>query len=217
MKYPLTDTAKEAAKCLVDGWDSGIIEQQLVLIISHYAGGFDVFIHEGHHGDFETPPLPSFLELSHFGLINVQRLIREHDENWEILLLQELRNAVRNDFEVSEYFLTMNAVGTVVQGNLTMHAGSVFQSAATNTGTIQQSNEQLADALTMILGQEFLQTQSQLIEAIEQLRISAEAEKPSRSGRVILELGRCLSHGANAAQVLPAIAAISSALAQAIP
>lgn len=217
MKYPLTDSAKEAAKCLVTGWDSGILEQQFLVMISRYAAGSDTFIHEGSHGDFDIPPLPSLLELSHFGLINVQRFLKQHaDENWEILLLQELRNSVNSDFEVSEYFLTMNAVGTVVQGNLTMHAGSVLQSAATNTGIIQQSNEQLADALTTVLGREYLQTQSQLLEAIEQLRASAEVEKPSRLGSILLELGRCLSHGANAAQVIPAVTAVSSALAQVI-
>lgn len=217
MKYPLTDTAKEAAKALVAGWDAGTIEQQFVVIISRYASGFDVFLHEGGQRDFKLPPLPSLLELAHFGLITVQRVLTGHSsENWEILLLQELRNAVESDFDVSEYFLTMNAVGTVVQGNLTLHAGSVFQSAATNTGAIQQSNEQLADTLTMQLGRDFLQTQKQLREAIDQLREAAEGEKPSRLGSVLLELGRCLSHGANAAQVIPAITAVSSALAQLI-
>jgi len=38
---------------------------------------------------------------------------------WGILLLQELINAVENDFEVSHYFLTMNAVGNIIINSIT--------------------------------------------------------------------------------------------------
>ncbi len=81
--------------------------------------------------------------------------------------MQALRNAVENDFEVSDYFLAMNAVGTIVQGNLTLHPGAVMQSAASNTGSITQTNEQIADALTAALGEQFLQSQERVRQAVD--------------------------------------------------
>jgi hypothetical protein len=126
-------------------------------------------------------------------------------EMYHILLMEELRNAVANDFEVSDYFLTFNAVGNIIY----MKGGilSNIQGAASYFGNISQriSNPELADQLIAILGQQTLQTDHNLAEAIRELSVSIESERQSKVGKVISELGRCLQHGANVTMVVQAI------------
>ncbi len=213
MKYPMTEEAKQAASHLVNAWSSGELEQRFWIRMIRDRDKANYSIYEGGRKDFPLPKPASLLELAAFDLVNTQREITQHSsEIWEILLMQELRNAVENDFEVSEYFLTMNAVGTIVQGDLNLQPGAVMQSAASNYGSIQQSNEQLADALTAKLGPQFVQSQDELRQAIEQLRIAVEAEKSPKLGKVMQELGRCIHLGASAAQLLPAIYLLTQAL-----
>jgi hypothetical protein len=119
----------------------------------------------------------------------------------EILLLQELRNAIMSDFEVSEYFLTLNAVGTIVQGDLTIHPWASWHSAAVNIGNIEQNVEQLADELIQQLGQDILQANAELVLAIEELRNTKPSNRRENLGKVIQELGRSLGHTANAVAV----------------
>ncbi len=160
-------------------------------------------------------PLAGVLfELSRYGLIdiNCQYTSEGRMARIEILLLQELRNAVESDFEVSDYFLTMNAVGTIVQGNLTIHPGGYLQSVASNTGNVTLNIQQFADNLVEVLGRPFLEDHAALRESIEELRYSDESNKKSRIGKVIGELGHCLEHGANAATVITAIAQLSTYL-----
>lgn len=218
MKYPLTDIAKNAAHNLLQAWLTGNVAQYFVISVSSEIGegsGPTVFVHEGDLGDFECPPISTLWELMKFNMIDIRvEKLEYHSENWTVLLLQELRNAVESDFEVSEYFLTMNAVGTIIQGDLTLHPGAVMQSAAANVGNIQQTNEQLADELTMKLGQEFLRSQEELRQAIEQLRTSVEVNRPSKFGKIVLELGRCLEHGANTVGVINGITMVAKYLSQ---
>jgi hypothetical protein len=209
MKYPVTTEAKDAARRLVEGWKTGLVSQRIQVNIGHTMGEnrsivgreITVTVSEGVARDFEFPEYPSLWELAHFSLIDVTVRPQQHSANWELLLLQELRNAVESDFEVSEYFLTMNAVGTIVQGNLTLHPGAIMQSAAANVGNIQQGVEQLADDLVAQLGQEFLLSNAELRQAIVNLRTVTEANKQSGIGKVIMELGRCLGHTANTATI----------------
>lgn len=144
----------------------------------------------------------TFRELARYGLVEI--VIGGNDIT--IILLQELLNSVENDFQVSDYFLTMNAVGTVVNGNMVFDRGSVFQSAASNFGNISQQNIQaVTDQLSADLGQDILAGNQKLQDAIEALRESVEADRESKVGRVISELGRCIQHGANATVLLPAL------------
>ncbi len=225
MKYPLTEGAKEGAKSLISLWDRQLIEQYILVDLKWFRGKttlgylhiddydpeqeyFEKLSEEQIHEDWiwELPPAGVLYELAQYGLISVSR---EKDGNGKqatgILLLQELRNAVENNFEVSDYFLTMNAVGTIVQGNLTIHPGGIMQSAASNTGNIEQNIEQLADDLIAELGMQFVQSNAELRQAIEGLRTATEGNKQSKLGKVISELGRCLGHTANATAIAAAL------------
>lgn len=212
MKYPLTDRAKELARKLVDAWRTGQINQHLHLI--NVTGLADrtirfSFMKVDPGVDLELD-FGMIKELSIYGLIYLSGSLGTGPI--EVVLLQELRNAVETDFEVSEYFLTMNAVGTIVQGDLNMQPGSVLQSAASNTGNITQNAEQIADNLSAMLGEDFLQSQAELRAAIEALREATAANQASKLGRVVSELGRCLGHGANTAVVVGAISALAAHL-----
>ncbi len=200
MKYPLTEEAKATAKALVAAWNNGKIEQRTLLhapevLIEHRRRNFLII-------DNEKYIPSSLIELSLFGLLVIKN---DGGSSYNVLLLQELRNAVENDFEVSDYFLTMNAVGNIIVNSTT---GPV-QGVGYNTGIVHQNVEQLADYMTASLGQEFLETQTQLKTAIDELRTAVEANQQSKLGRVISELGRCLQHGANAAAVSAALIAVA--------
>jgi hypothetical protein len=197
MKYPLTETTKSAAHDIVSQWNAGNVEQELTITV--FRGDDEVrpgFVY-GANNDFTSPSFAVWRELAKFDLVDIRR----GDNSWEILLLQELRNAVENDFEVSDYFLTMNAVGNIIVNSTT---GPV-QGVGYNTGIVHQNVEQLADYMTASLGQAFLETQTQLKAAIDDLRTAVEADQQSKLGKVISELGNCLQHGANAAAVVVAL------------
>lgn len=197
MKYPLTPTAKEVARTLVDLWNSDQPQQFTISITYAEDRVYAVFVYDAEY-EISVSILPSLHELSKFGLIDFSR----DEDSWSVLLLQELRNAVEMDFEVSEYFLTLNAVGNIIINSTT---GPV-QGIGLNTGNVQQSANELADELVLKLGQDFLQTQVELATAINGLRTADKPEtKRLQLGKVISELGHCLQHGANAAMVIAAL------------
>lgn len=125
--------------------------------------------------------------------------------------MQELRNAVATDFEVSDYFLTMNAVGNIIINSTT---GNV-QGVGLNTGTVHQSVEQIADNIAEILGQEILTANDDLSAAIDELRTATTANQQSATGKVISQLGRSLEHGANTITIVQALA-VATPLLQAL-
>lgn len=196
MKYPLTEQAKATARALVTAWDAGAIEQRDLLtsaerIVADRRRSFITILGEDY--------LPSSLmELSLFGLLVIEK---QQGASYNILLLQELRNAVATDFDVSDYFLTLNAVGNIIVNSTT---GPV-QGIGVNTGTVHQTVEQLADYMSAILGQEFLATNTELKTAIDELRTAVAANEQSALGKVISQLGNGLQHGANAAAVVTAL------------
>lgn len=201
MKYPLTEEAKTTARALVSAWGAGEIEQRTLLHAPERTANNRRrnFLHIGNKEDY----LPSSLtELSLFGLLVIEN---RSSGSYNVLLLQELRNAVENDFEVSDYFLTMNAVGNIIVNSTT---GPV-QGVGYNTGIVHQNVEQLADYMTASLGQAFLEIQVDLKNAIDELRTAVEADQQSKLGKVISELGHCLQHGANAAAVSAALIAVA--------
>lgn len=217
VKYPLTAKAKEGARLLLKSWDEKKKDQYVAIASGDVQNeNFDIvsLSRERVLEEWGYPLAGVLFELSKYGLIDVncQYTAEGKMARIEILLLQELRNAVESDFEVSDYFLTMNAVGTIVQGNLTIHPGGFLQSAASNTGNVTLNVQQIADDLVGILGQPFLERQVALKESIEELRYADESNKKSRIGKVIGELGHCLEHGANAATLITAIAQLSTYL-----
>lgn len=130
--------------------------------------------------------------------------------------MQELRNAVDNDFEVSDYFLTINAVGTIIQDGAVVTAP--FQSAVAPYGTISQSqtieNGELADKLINMLGTQFLDANKDLLAAINDFRVSVEGERQSKLGKLISQLGNSLQHGANAVVVTQALMYLAPFISQ---
>jgi hypothetical protein len=196
MKYPLTEQAKITARALVAAWEIGKIDQRDLLtasekIVDNRRRSFISILDEDY--------LPSSLrELSLFGLLVIEN---QQGSSYNVLLLQELRNAVATDFDVSDYFITLNAVGNIIVNSTT---GPV-QGIGINTGTVHQTVEQLADYMTATLGQDFLAANAELKSAIDELRTAVTADQQSALGKVISQLGNGLQHGANAAAVVVAL------------
>ncbi len=214
MKYPLTNGAKEAAQRLVELWRNEQIEQIFVIGLSSDSSGTHMFAYEGaDNNDLKGITIANLRELSTFGLIDIRISVLDRlQQNWDLLLLQELVNAVDNDFEVSEYFLTMNAVGAIIQGSVNVQSGGTFQSAASNLGDVTLNNAQLADKLTETLSESFLESQAALKDAIDELRESAEVDREPKVGKVISQLGHSLEHGANTAAVVAALMVLARLL-----
>ncbi len=130
VKYPLTVEAKEAAHRLVNDWNTGKINQYFIL--NDYTAGADRVVNTGIGlgklvDDYEAPPISILLELSRFQLVfldieTIPDYSTRQARRWHVVLMQELRNAVEQGFDVSDYFLTFNAVGTIIQGNATISA-----------------------------------------------------------------------------------------------
>lgn len=100
----ITDEAKEAARYLVDAWDSGRVE-----ILSSY---IDVTAQQDTsyrlvpimgavRGTFSCPSLGALCELDEHELIAFSEgITRGGGKKWDIRLKSELRKAVQNDFEL---------------------------------------------------------------------------------------------------------------------
>ncbi len=199
--YPLTESARRVAGALVQEWQR---TDQQMFAFAAIRGGIQI-VGTGRWQFTEFSPA-SLRELAHFGLLE---LSRSQDTYWEVLLLQELINAVENAFAVSDYFLTMQAVGTVIvsDGDLTITAP--VQGAASVYGSVTQSYEEIAESLRDTLGEELLATHQTLAEAIDGLTAATQKDDQSKLGKVISELGRCFEHGANAAAVSAALVSLA--------
>lgn len=205
MKYPLTETSKEAARYIVNAWVAGDVEQELT--ITFFTGDDEVHISGvfGASDAFSPPGFAVWRELAKFGLVDIV-----YDaQAWDILLLQELRNAVGSDFDVSEYFLTLNAVGNIIINSSVQNA----QGTGVNYGKVNQTIEQLADDIEARLSPELLQAQIDLKHAIDALR-DASGDKQSKVGKVISELGRSMEHTANAVEIIGALIVVTPYLQQ---
>lgn len=204
MKYPLTEQAKNVARALVAAWDLDRLPQLIPMFeIRNDGGSWHTGFKRAIEVDFEPPQLAIWLELARYGLI---QYIPEHstdEPKFEILLLQELRNAVATDFDVSDYFLTLNAVGNIIVNSTT---GPV-QGVGVNTGTIHQTVEQLADYMSATLGQDFLAANVELKAAIDELRTATTADQQSALGKVISQLGNSLHLGASTVTIVQALTA----------
>jgi hypothetical protein len=206
LKYPLSSQAKTLASQLVTDWDASKINQIFRLVESRSSSGWTTFTSQSDNKSLPFQPERALLsELAQYHLI-AMNLMRseEHSDTWEILLLEELRNAVRNEFEVSDFFLTTAAVGTIVQGDLTIHPNANYQSAANVYGDNIQTIDQLSSELEAKLSH-LLEDNHDLQIAITELRSSEEQDRIPKIGKVIMELGRCLQHGSNIAVILSAL------------
>lgn len=204
MKYPLTEAAKAVAKSLVAAWDSDKLPQLIPMFeIRNDGGSWHTGFKRAIDVDFESPHLAIWLELARYGLVQYIPEPSKDEPKFEILLLQELRNAVATDFDVSDYFITMNAVGNIIVNSTT---GPV-QGIGVNTGTVHQTVEQLADYMTATLGQDFLAANVELKAAIDELRTATTADQQSALGKVISQLGNGLHLGSSTATIVQALLA----------
>ena len=161
---------------------------------------------------FHVPSFGTLNELAHFGLLTTDRLGTTDQQRSEITLLQELRNALQNDFDFSDYFLTTSAVGTIVYGDLTLDKDALFQSAAAGVGDVNLSTEAIPDKLIKILGDETLRQHVEIATAIEGLRNADQPTRLEKIGKVIQELGRDLGHLSNTAGAIAAITLLARVL-----
>lgn len=205
VKYPLSPEAKQSAKALVEAWQTGAIGQ---IVSIHIQSGdneveWNIFNVIGSMDGIPTIKRESFMELSLFNLINIDA----PGQNYlEILLLEELRNAVENDFAVSDYFLTMNAIGIFNAGGNINNYG-ILNAAASSSGNIEQHGDQVADELIKMLGGVITKNQ-ELETAITELQEADESTFNQRLGNVVMQLGNLLGHGANTAAIIQALAAL---------
>lgn len=218
MKYPLTETARTAAKDMLDKWDRHELEQFMEITTKGQNVTLAGLSQKRILQQAGYPLAGILMEMAKYGLIDVKMIFDSegHTKNIQILLLQELRNAVENDFDVSEYFLTMNAVGTVVQGDLAIHPDSMLQSIGINIGTASQTLQQVTDEVSKILGDAILQTHTELKAAIDDLRKATAANQPTRVMKLVSLLSGGLEDTANTATILSAIFALTPLIQQAI-
>lgn len=209
VKYPLTNEAKKAAQTLIRAWSKGEIQQVCRYEVYHWTHGkvvskdVRIDLHKG-----------VMMELAHYQLVEMQPISGgpgDERNAWELLLLQELIDAVNSDFQVSDFYLTTTAVGTIIAGDAIFHGS--YQSAASIHGDNIQTVEQLSRALQEQLGT-LLETETELRTAVEALSSTAKPEQLSTIGAVIMELGRCLQHGSNAAMILSALPLLTQYLQQ---
>ncbi len=213
VKYPLTPEAKLAARTLLESWDSGEIQQAFYLIDQTAGSGaerIDLRAGLGAKSSFKPPSLGVIRELGEYRLISLTRVAGSQAERFEVALLQELRNAVASDFDVSDFFLTISAVGTIIYGDLVMDSGATFQSAAAGVGDVNVTAQQLPDAIVRLLGEDALRPE--IAAAITDLKTADEPTRLEKMGKVIEELGRGLGHLSNTGGALAAIALITKIL-----
>lgn len=213
VKYPLTQDGKSAAKSLVEAWDRNEVDQTFELVDVSAGSGLRVrqfAIALGADNSFSIPSMGTLNELAQFDLINVIKQITTRGLRLEVTLLQELRNAVESDFEVSDFFLTISAVGTIIYGDLVMDSGATFQSAAAGVGDVNVTAQQLPDAIVRLLGEDALRPE--IAAAITDLKTADEPTRLEKMGKVIEELGRGLGHLSNTGGALAAIALITKIL-----
>ncbi len=177
VKYPLTDEAKEWARRLVQNWDNGKIEQYIEIRYDYQIGsiGLEAFALFGVADNFEPPSNGVILELSQFNLISTNVIREDHGFRYIVLLLQELRNAVASDFEVSDYFLTFNAVGTIINAaeGSTLQLPSLLSVGEVSGGSITHTVEYaagLVEELERIIGDRQLETNGELQGVLHRLK-----------------------------------------------
>lgn len=205
----LTEEAKQAARDLVKAWTTGKVSQQFGVTEIHGDDQvLDSFVHsDADHSDFDAPSRNLLSELAEARLI---RLTVTRRDRYEVLLLQELRDAVANDFaRFRDVPITVSgAVGTIIFGNLTMGDGAVFSSAG--QGDVTVTIETLPHELLKLLGTDALRPE--IASAITELKTADDLTRVEKAGKVIEELGRGLAHLSNTGGALAAITLIARML-----
>src|SRR5690606_850224 len=100
------------------------------------------------------------------------------------------------------------AIGTFINGSLTMAEGAVFSSSA--YGDVTVTFQTLPEELLKLLGADALRPE--IANAINALKEADEPTRLEKAGKVIEELGRGLAHLSNTGGALAAIALIARML-----
>ncbi|MBC8099821.1 MAG: hypothetical protein H7Y11_10290 [Armatimonadetes bacterium] len=205
----LTPGAKEAARLLIAAWNEDETVQKFD--ITEVPGDDQVtvtftFLDSGNIG-FDAPKRALLFELAQHKLLD----IREKDDNsWEIMLFQNLRTAVENNFlEVTDH--TTNAgvnIATLINNNVTMGERGVFASSV--SGDITITIETLPDELIKLLGEDALRPE--IASAIADLKSADAPTRLEKGGKIIEQLGRGLGHLSNTGSALEAIMLIARIL-----
>ena len=209
IKYPLTDEAKETARDLVAAWDERILPQ--TMLFGHYIQGKiaipTFFDYQGTQINYDNAPERGLLyELSHFNLL-ILRTFRDAN-TLEVVLMQELRNAVLSDFTVSEYFLTINSSGVLNMRGGTVHIAENATRAtprqlAQNNGNTAPA-EDVVETLRELLGD--LSTERDDLEtALNTLAVADKDAHYVAAMSVIAALGRALNDGEDSDAVMTAL------------
>lgn len=215
VQYPLTPEAKQAARYLVEAWDGKLIEQEFVCYKTYPQRGVEKpqLISGQFNSNFRCPPVRCLNEISLFNLINlgIKYVGNDPTTRYHILLMQELRNAVENDFEVSDYFLTFNAVGTIINAaeGSTVDIHWLQSIAEMYGGTMighLETSPELAHKIVTTLGQDTLRVNPEIAEVVDKLGKTSQDEQPVVVGQLISELGHRLSKGKDTENTLRAIA-----------
>lgn len=200
MKYPLSPGAKTYARELLAAYKVADIEQTFLVVVTAIEGTFETMYSIGikNHADPVRPTLGVIRELCRYGLLHLEVSDGASESGvdgiYEITVLQELENAVNSDFDVSEFFLALNSVGTIVQGNLTIQPGAMFQSNAKGSNMlIQGTGNVVADRIENLIPVDIVDKSPNLQASLHDLRETSDrATIRLRMGRVVTELGRCI-------------------------
>lgn len=187
MKYDvLTDDAKKAAQRIASAWENGELNQYIELII--YRGDDQRKVQDilGAKDSFlsDIPPLALWLELGKFNFLE----IKKEGNGYNVLLMQELRNAVASDFNISDYYLPW--------------------------GSIAKSMDEVVGYLYFKLGDQLVESNAEIKEAIESLKTAPDSEKQSRIKRFMAALVRSMDTGSNAAAIITAMPGIATLLGE---
>lgn len=204
VKYPLTPEAKEEARALVKYWNEGKIPGLISLTAFQLNPEGDSSIDK----TWKPPSEASLRQFDLFNLVQYTVIPRPNDiPRRELLLLQELRNAVDSDFTVSEYFMTMNAVGNIIINSTT---GPV-QGVGYSEGEVHQTMGALADDLEAHLAN-LSGVGKGLTDAINELRNAVKGEEKAKIGKVIEQVGFSIGMGADLATLVPVLYTLYLAL-----
>lgn len=113
MQYPLTQSTKDEAKRIVEAWDEGTLNQRFIINYK-LSFGDAVWIHPPTRWDNPVSP-EVWEELGEFNLIHCRKT---EAAKYEILLLEELRYTVQNDFHLSPYYLAKNGSASDISEHL---------------------------------------------------------------------------------------------------
>ena len=198
MEYQLTEEAKELAKLLVQAWDEGKITKSN---LTHWTSSHIILMPQSQpRENFQNFDLPSKYDSVEFTELERCELIEWRGRKL-LLLFPKLRNAVRDNFvePVNPSVITVNGHIGSINSNSTI---TNQQNIGVNQGVVNMTSQEIADELTTILGQEFVNSHADLRGSIDELRQSGESEKRTKARKVVSVIGGIIAVTANISTII---------------